>query len=124
MSSRAPLLRLASASVLAFLAQACAGGQDVILEAKDVQFLKVEGIPPIDPKTLKISGLAFKSSMSVRDITEERKGSILVVIVHIGLARPGKSGSFTYDVMLPDSVKEVRFGTSPTPIWQRAAGSH
>jgi hypothetical protein len=83
----------------------------------------VEAIPPTQSKILRISGLAFKSSMAVKEITEDKKDSVVVVLVHLALAKPGRSGSFVYELTLPDSVKQVRFGTSTTPIWERTPGS-
>lgn len=92
---------------------------NVILESKDVQFFKVEEIPGPAPTRLRISGLVFKSAMSVRKITDEMKGTNVTVVVRVGLAKPGTSGSFSYEFKLPDSIRTVTFGTDPTPIWTR-----
>lgn len=45
---------------------------DVVLESKDVQFFTVEELPGRRPTRLRISGLAFKSAMSVNKITTKR----------------------------------------------------
>jgi hypothetical protein len=98
----------------------CAAVNDIILESKDVQFLKVEELQTT-PTRLKISGLAFTSAMSVSKITTKANDSAIVIQVHVALAKPGTSGSFAYELPVPESVKEVRFGTGPAPIWKRGA---
>lgn len=92
---------------------------NVILESKDVQFFKVEEIPGSAPTRLRLSGLVFESAMSVRKITEEMKGTNVTVVVRVGLAKSGTSGSFSYELKLPDSIRTVSFGTDSTPIWTR-----
>jgi hypothetical protein len=95
---------------------------DRVLEKKDVQFFKVEEISTTHPTVVRISGLAFMSAMSVGRITTGTESSSMVVQVHVALAKPGTSGSFQYDLLVPDSVSQVKFGTSEIPIWRR--GSH
>ena len=96
------------------------GGQ--IVEAKDIQFLKVEEIPGAKPPKLRLSGLVFKSAMSVQDITAKEEGKRLMVLVRIALARPGTSGSFNYELVVPDGVDEVVFGNERTVVWKRGQG--
>jgi hypothetical protein len=96
----------------------------MVLESKDVQFFKVEELPGTRPTRLRISGLAFKSAMAVRKITTEEDGTAVVVLVHLSLAKRGTSGSFMYDLPVPDSVNEVRFGSSKVSIWRRGTGVH
>ena len=96
---------------------------DVILESKDVQNLKIEELQGTHPTRLRLSGLAFNSSMGVRKITTKRDGPAEVVLVHLSVALRGASGNFAYDLTIPDSVNEVRFGSSTTPIWKRGAPS-
>jgi hypothetical protein len=92
--------------------------QDMILESKDVQFFKVDTLQA-SPTKLKISGLAFKSAMSVKDITATTKESVIVVRVYLAPASSDTSGSFAYELTVPPSVNEVRFGTDTAPIWKR-----
>ncbi len=33
--------------------------------------------------------------------------------------RPGATGTFEYDVSVPDSVNEIRFGNNEALIWAR-----
>ncbi len=96
---------------------------DVTLESKDVQNFKVEELSGAQPTRLKLSGLAFNSSMGVRQITTKRDGAAIVVFVHLSLAQRRASGNFAYELTVPNSVNEVRFGHSATPIWRRGAPS-
>ncbi len=96
---------------------------DVILEPKDVQTFKVQELRGTHPTRLQLSGLAFNSSMGVRKITTKRDGTAVVVLVHLSLAHRGASGNFAYELTIPDSVNEVRFGHSVTPVWKRGTPS-
>jgi hypothetical protein len=99
---------------------------NVILDAKDVQYLKVEELPGTRPIKLEISGHPFYSGMVVRSITTEKNGPMLIVSVHlatIGLVKSKTSGTFEYELTVPESVAEVRFGHSSTLIWKRGASS-
>jgi hypothetical protein len=109
---------------LAFLMMGgCAKVFDRILEAKDVQFFKVEELRNTQPVKLRISGLAFNSAMSVRETTTKTDGSVIVVQVHLAPSKPGTSGSFEYELTIPDSVNEVRFGQDAAPVWKRSTSS-
>jgi hypothetical protein len=99
--------------------ESCTSVHDVILQEKDAQFFKVEELPGVQPIRLRISGLAFNSAMSVSEITTKADGSTLVVLVHLALTRPGTSGSFVYELAVPETVSEVRFGNSAIPVWKR-----
>lgn len=94
---------------------------NVILEAKDVQNFRVEEVQGAHPTRLRLSGLAFNSSMGVRAITTKRDGAALVVLIHLSLAHRGNSGNFAYELTVPNSVDEVRFGRNATPIWKGAS---
>lgn len=113
--------RMASLLLVTMFMVNCAGAHDMILEAKDVQFFKVEAVKSTGTTKLRISGLAFRSALSVRNITTEKNGSTMIVLVHLGLAKKGTSGSFAYEVDVPESITEVRFGKESTLIWQRKA---
>jgi hypothetical protein len=103
---------------LPFLAAfGCARG--TILEKKDVQFFKIQELRDGTKPTLHISGLAFSSAMSVNKIVTKRDGTAIVVLIYLFMARPGTSGSFQYDLAVPESVTEVRFGNDSTVIWKR-----
>jgi archaellum component FlaF (FlaF/FlaG flagellin family) len=114
--------RLLFCGVVLVTTGSCSWPSDAILESKDAQSFKVEELQTTRPTKLRVSGLAFNSSMSVKKITTRVEGSTVVVLVHLGLAESGTSGSFSYDLLVPDSVNEVRFGNSPAPIWKRSTG--
>jgi len=92
---------------------------DVILEPKDVIFLKVKEEPGVQPTKLQIDSATSSSAMSVYKITTRTEGSAIVVLIHAGLAKEGTSGTIKYELSVPDFVDEVRFGRSSTLIWQR-----
>jgi hypothetical protein len=98
---------------------AAARASQTILAHKDVQFFKVVELPGRKPTALKISGLAFYSALAVEKITTDIEGRSLTVNVYLCLARPGLSGSFDYELSVPDSVHEVRFGSEKVVIWKR-----
>jgi hypothetical protein len=117
-------------ALLALLVLVIAGGYrvyniffNVILEARDVQDFRVREIQGKYPTQLMLSGLAFNSSMGVRNITTEREGPVLTVLVHLSLIHRANSGNFTYQMTVPDSVNEACFGRSPIAIWKRGPPS-
>ena len=100
--------------------QGCSSMHDFVLESKDVQFFKVEALHD-SPVRLRLSGLAFNSSMSVSRIETKTDSSVITVFVYLSVAKKGMSGSFSYDLAVPDSVNEVRFGNEATPVWKRSS---
>lgn len=96
---------------------------DVILEPKDVIFLKVKEEPGVRPTELQIDSATSSSAMSVYKITTRTEGAAIVVLVHAGVARRGTSGTIKYELSVPDSVDEVRFGRSSALIWKRGSSS-
>lgn len=101
------------------LTTACNAGDDMILEYKDVQSFQATVIFDRTPLALKISGLAFHSAMSVEKITTKIEGPLLTIYVHLTVAKSGLSGRFEYELSVPDSVNEVRFGKEKFVIWKR-----
>ena len=93
--------------------------QDRILEPIDVVMFKTEEIRGAYPTQLRISGGTSSSAESVYKITTKKEGATIVVLVHAGIAKKGTSGDIKYELSVPDSVSEVRFGHSSTPIWKR-----
>lgn len=92
---------------------------DRILEPIDVVMFKVEEIRGTHPTQLRISGGTSSSAESVYKVTTKTEGPTIVVLVHAGIARKGTSGDVKYELSVPDSVSEVRFGHSSTLIWKR-----
>jgi hypothetical protein len=79
----------------------------------------VEEIRDSGSPTVRVSGSSGHSALSVKNISTKKDGSSVVVLVHLFLARRGTTGDFKYDVVLPDSVNEIRFGKDKAVIWQR-----
>jgi hypothetical protein len=95
---------------------------NVILEQKDVQNFKVKESPEAERVRLNISGHPFYSGMAVRTITEKKDGPTITISVHlavIGLMKSKRTGIFEYELIVPESVDEVRFGRTSTLIWKR-----
>jgi len=62
----------------------------------------------------------------LRTITTKRKDQTLIVLAHVGLSglvKPNSNWGKNYEVTIPDTVTEVRFGHSTTPIWKRGSPS-
>jgi hypothetical protein len=97
---------------------ACSGGNKMVLEQKDVQFFKVENLKG-KTTSLRISGLAFHSSLVVNGIKIKEKDTSLLLLVYLSPPKKGLSGSFNYEVTIPNSVNEVLFGNEKTVIWKR-----
>lgn len=95
---------------------------DTVLEPRGVHGFKVEELLGAKPTGLRISGRCRGGAMAVSRITSKVEESSMVVQVHVALVvlmRRGSSGSFQYELSVPDSVNEVRFGNSLTPVWRR-----
>lgn len=113
------LLRNATVFLLSVAALGCAGGQSMILEAKDVQFFKTSVSYVGGDTRLKISGLAFHSALAVETLQQKEEAETLHLLITLVPARPGLSGTFNYTIEVPPEVTHVTFGTSETVIWQR-----
>jgi len=94
-------------------------GDTMVLERRNVVNLRVEEIGNGDPAAVRISGLSGHSAYSVKTITSQQDGSSIDVLVHLFLARRGTTGNFRYDVVVPDSVSDIRFGSAREIIWTR-----
>ena len=87
--------RLVQVVLVLVVAGCCAAGYwlyksafDVILERKDVIFLKVKEEPGVLPIKLQIDSATSSSAMSVYKIhLTKTEGSAIVVLVHAGLAK-------------------------------------
>jgi len=105
--------------MLTLFPMACSAENKIVLEQKDIQFFKAEAIRNQKSITLKVSGLAFHSSLAVSNIKTEQQADSLHVTIFLTTAREGLSGSFNYEITVPDSVSNVRFGNEKTLIWER-----
>lgn len=95
-----------------------------ILESSGIDNLKVEELSGVHPTRLKISARLLFSGAVIRTIAEKEQGSTITILVHlaaVGEAKPKTTGGLEYELSVPDSVNEVRFGHSSTLIWKRGA---
>jgi hypothetical protein len=100
----------------------CNRKPDMVLALKDVQFFDTQEIS-LSPLTIRISGLAFHSSLVVHEITAIQDGDTLLVLVHLVPTRQGLSGTFRYDLVVPESVNKITFGEEKALIWDRRSRS-
>lgn len=93
----------------------------MILEHKDTLQFKVQQLPDQVPLKIKVSGLSGHSALSVSKITTEINGSVLIIYVHLTLATISgeTSGRFDYELIIPDSINEIKFGKKKVSIWKR-----
>ena len=96
----------------------CDAVTDMVLERKDTGLFSVKELNGKAPYKLIISGSIFHSSLVVNEIRTKIQGSSLTVFVHLVLTKPGYSGTFVYELEVPESVSEVRFGNGGTVIWE------
>jgi hypothetical protein len=109
----------AAALLLAVRAGAGADGAERILEARDVQHLKVEETRSASGTRLRIQGLVFHSALGVERTATAIQGGRLEVLVHLALARPGVPGNLDLDLEIPDAVHAVVFGKAAVVVWRR-----
>jgi hypothetical protein len=100
---------------------ACAQEENMILELKDVQFFQAEQINT-SPVTIKLSGLAFHSSLAIRDVTTSQYGDSLQVLVHLTPVTGDMTGNLDYDFAIPSTINSVSFGKEKVIIWSRTSG--
>jgi hypothetical protein len=95
----------------------CGKGAPMVLMLEDVQNFNVSDSSNGEVTQLRISGLAFHSSLAVDKITTQVDGSNLLVKVELVPARGDLSGRFDYPVDIPSNVKRVYFGDMKHQIW-------
>lgn len=108
------ILTAIAISLLLMSVQGC----QIQLDSKDVQFFKVEEVNS-SPITLKISGLVFHSALAVQEITKSVDGPELFIQVKLTPVSKGLSGNFSYEVIIPQAVNVVYFGSDKKIIWER-----
>jgi hypothetical protein len=90
-----------------------------VLESKMTHRLKAEEIHGLTSTTVRITGFCGHSAMSVMQVSVDRDGTSMVVIVRLMPVMFGGDGSLAYDVQVPAGVNEVRFGREKVLIWKR-----
>ena len=94
-------------------------GQSATLERKDVMDFRVVELQRAPSTIVRISGLSGHSAMSVKNIKSRVNGDAIDVDVLLFLARKGTSGSFQYDITVPENATRICFGKAREMIWQR-----
>lgn len=95
---------------------------EITLEYRDVQFFAIREIKTNGNITLKISGLAFHSSMAVKKTEVITEGNIENVFVYLTPAKKGLSGNFELEFSVPNDIDKVQFGPDKRLIWKRGLG--
>jgi hypothetical protein len=93
-----------------------------ILESEDIDHFNVEELRETHPTILRISMQPFGSADVLRTITTKKKSQTLIVFAHSGLSglvKPNFNWDKDFELTVPDSVNEVRFGRRKTLIWKR-----
>jgi hypothetical protein len=96
---------------------------DYRMESKDAARLIVEEVGEVHPKHLQILVEPMASALVVRKISTDERGDILTLQYHLALAgrvQPELVWGQKYELVVPDSVREVRFGRDAKRIWRRA----
>jgi hypothetical protein len=96
---------------------------DHIMESREVLRVTVEEVPETHPLRLRISVETGESAPIIRKVTKKQHGNTITVLYHLalaGLAKPALQWHEEYELTVPDSVREVRFGHESTLIWERS----
>jgi hypothetical protein len=72
---------------------------------------------------VRISGFCPHSAYAIKKVETKTEGSTMIVFVYAFIARGGTTGRLEYDVTVPPSVKEIRFGKGRDLIWSRESSS-
>jgi hypothetical protein len=101
----------------------CALYDETLEPGNDLQF-KVEELQGTHPTRLHIVMQPLSSAIVLRTITTKTRNQTLIVLAHGGLAgvvEPNSNWGRTFELAVPDSVNEVRFGHSKTLVWKRGS---
>jgi hypothetical protein len=116
------ILLAAAGSVASY--EAYNGLYNIIPTAGHISRLNVEELRGSGATRLRISGYPMDSALVLRSITAKRDGPVITVSLHLalsGLAKPKSFWPFEYELTVPDSVNEVRFGRDAKTIWKRGS---
>jgi hypothetical protein len=91
----------------------------MVLERRYVAQLKVAEFSHDGKRVVRVSGLSGHGFWSVKDVTTQRLGSSITVLVTLFVARSGTSGWFQCDIPVPDDVNQISFGRDEVVIWHR-----
>jgi hypothetical protein len=94
----------------------------MILERKDVQFFELHQTRTTPNVSLKVSGLAFHSSLAVSSVSTRMDDDCMVVLINLEPTRTGLTRNFAYEFDIPEKVNSVCFGSTKYVIWKRGIG--
>lgn len=95
----------------------CSAMEVVKLEFKDVQNFSISESRKDGLLSLRLTGLAFHSSLAVERIEATTKNDTMIIKVLLVPARKGLSGHFDYTVDVPLGIRRVIFGEGGHQIW-------
>ena len=91
----------------------------VVLNRRSIVKLTVVEHTNSGATVVHVSGLCGDDGYSIKRIAIAVEGSSITMFVYASIVRPGKTGWFEYDVPVPPSVNEIRFGKDKVLIWRR-----
>lgn len=110
--------------LLLAIASICVFPPVLVLGHRNMVFLKATELQHGGVTTVKVSGICGHV-FSVKKIDTKQEGPSITVAVYAGFVSPVKlpwrhdSGSFQLDLIVPDTVNEIRFGKEEAVIWRR-----
>ena len=91
----------------------------VVLERISIAQLKIVEHTRSGLTIVHVSGWCLDDAYAIKRITATVEGSSINLLVYAFLVRSGKTGAIEYDVTIPPSVNELRFGKERVVIWRR-----
>ena len=92
----------------------------IVLEPRYTKELRVVELSSRPTCIVRVSGLSLSSVYSADKFTAQAEGQSLNLLVFLSLSAPWRTVKrFQYDVTVPESVNEIRFGKSKEVIWRR-----
>jgi len=95
----------------------------IMLETRSVAKLTVVERTRSEVTVVHVSGLCQEGAYVIKRVVATVEGSSVNLFVYAVLLRPGATGWFEYDVTVPASVNEIRFGKDKVVIWTRRASN-
>ncbi|MBT1077315.1 hypothetical protein [Geobacter grbiciae] len=108
--------------LLMLLLSSCSMTSKMALEFRDVQFFEIHETKSVPDMSLKISGLAFHSSLAVEKTEVIKEGDTATVFVYLTPTKKGLSGNFALEFPVPSNIDKVMFGPDKHLIWKRGVG--
>lgn len=91
-----------------------------VLAQKSLQEIAVNEHSVGSRYIVSLDGRLLGGVLAIKSIGQYQKGSCVVVVVKVGIARRGlRNSRFHIDVPLSDDVNEVSFGDPKDVVWKR-----